>query len=82
MKDKQGRTYAKLSELKPSDQIMVDGDFDCLTPWSFHTVYRDDEGLHIGCAKGKHYLDGQLGADDDSLVGIYLALNIEPGAVK
>lgn len=73
--DKQGREYAKLSELKAGDTVTVDGDFTCMKAWSQHIVKASLEGLFIPYKEGEHMLDGQ--ADDGgNLVGIY------PGVVK
>lgn len=70
MKDKQGREYAKLSELKEGDQVQVDGDFTCMEPWSKLTVQRDGDGIFIPCRDGSHHLAGQ--ADDgENIVGVY-----------
>lgn len=79
MQDKQGRTYARLSELKEGDKIKVDGDFPCMEPWSEHTVHYHGEDilalrsrLYIDCKHGKHFLDGQLiDNKSDYLNGIY-----------
>jgi len=68
--DKFNRPYARLSALKPGDIVQVDGDFDCIQPWSRVPVLRSSHGLYVPCDKGHHYLDGQ--ADDgDSLIGVY-----------
>jgi len=72
MKDKQGREYARMSDLKEGDEVTVDGDFTCMLPWSQAEVLGDEDGLYILCEEGQHYLQGQLDyQDDDSLVGIY-----------
>jgi len=69
-KDKQGRPYAKISELKAGNRIKVDGDFTCLAPWTEHEVKQDDDGLYVSCKEGKHHLKGQ--ADDgEHCIGIY-----------
>lgn len=73
MNDIHGRIYAKLSELKPSDTVIVDDGFDCMTKWSERQVYCDSRGeLYVPCKSGEHNLEGQLmDADNDSLVGVY-----------
>lgn len=68
--DKQGRPYARLSDLKQGDTVHVDGDFTCVDPWSNRIVRSDDHGLYIHCAEGHHYLDGQLNRRG-YLAGIY-----------
>lgn len=71
MKDKQGRTYARLSGLKVGDKVLVDDGFTCMKPWSRHRVQKGPSGdLFIPCRHGQHYLDGQL-KGKDSLVGVY-----------
>lgn len=71
-KDKQGRDYAKLSELKAGDTVEVDGDFTCLKPWTKHMIATDDGGMFIPCSDGKHHLSNQ--ADDGvHCIGIYRA---------
>jgi hypothetical protein len=71
-KDKQGRDYAKLSELRAGDMVQVDGDFTCLEPWTKHEVKASDDGLYIECGDGQHELAGQ--ADDgEHCVGVYRA---------
>ena len=67
--DKQGRPWAKLSELKPGDTIELDAGFSCahLGP---REIVKDARGFYFICAQGSHYLDGQ--ADDgEHCVGVY-----------
>jgi len=69
-KDKQGRAYAKLSELRAGAMVKVDGDFTCLEPWTAHEVKQDAAGVYVECQDGKHHLNGQ--ADDgEHCIGIY-----------
>lgn len=71
-KDKQGRPYAKMSELKAGDVVEIDGDFTCMKPWTKQPVQNDKDGLFLECEEGHHYLSGQ--ADDgEHCVGVYLA---------
>jgi hypothetical protein len=59
----------KLSELKAGDIVHVYG-FTC-TGVGPHRVYVDGEGTpYIMCRNGKHLLDGQLGRDGDTLIGV------------
>lgn len=70
-KDKQGRSYAKLSELREGATVQVDGDFTCLKPWTEHEVKIDADGHYVDCADGEHHLNGQ--ADDgEHCIGAYL----------
>lgn len=72
--DLQGRLYAKLSELKPGDRIVTDGDFTCREPWSEATVKERENGdLFVDCQEGGHKLDSHLEEDQDTLLGIYRA---------
>lgn len=66
-----GRPYAKLSELKPGDQLEADDGFTCLRDGDRMTVTKDHDGsLYVPCADGGHNLDGQ--ADDgEHLIGLY-----------
>ena len=50
-------------------RVIVDGGFDCLDPYSTHTVIHVNNGLCIHCKDGLHYLDGQL-AKDGTYIGI------------
>lgn len=70
--DLQGRPYARLSRLNAGDKVVVDGDFDCMVPWSEKTVHADGSGnLWIACSSREHGLDGSLMDDGDTLMGIY-----------
>lgn len=74
--DKQGRPYARRAELKPGTVVIVDADFGgpdgCMKPWSEKIVNQSDDEFWIPCKSGRHYLDGQLTDDNDSLIRIYL----------
>lgn len=69
--DVHGHEYAKLSQLKAGDFVVVDDGFDCMSAWQAFGVLEDEGGLYLPCADGGHYLDGQLDTDNDTLVGIY-----------
>jgi len=72
--DTKGRPYARFGELKPGDQVIVDGGFGCMEPWSTRTVQGGDPDLSIPCKCGSHSLEGQLDLDgSDALVGVYRA---------
>lgn len=60
MKDKFGRAYAKVSDVKEGDRLEVDGDFTCMKNGSVYTVCKDESGLFVLCKAGGHYLDGQI----------------------
>lgn len=73
--DLQGRPYAKYSELKQGDLVETDADFTCRKAHDWAVVYRagvgSDHHLYIECTMGHHRLDGQLGDDNDTLIGVY-----------
>lgn len=73
--DKNGRTYAKLSDVKPCDVLEADGGFDCLKPRQLEIVKVKENGsLYIDCSyDGGHILDGQLD-DEGYLIGLYPAV--------
>jgi hypothetical protein len=73
MNDKQGREYARYSQLKRGDAVQIDAGFDCMPANSVLTVEAWPDGtLFIECDHGSHDLEGQLDIDDgDSLIGIY-----------
>lgn len=67
--DREGREWAKLSELKDGDKISLDTGFTCAE--GQHTVHCDDDkGLYFRCAHGRHYLSGQV-YDGDHCIGVY-----------
>lgn len=70
MNDKQGRPYAKLSELKAGDSIELDNGFTCAKS-GVTTVQEDNLGLYFTCSDGRHTLAGQV--EDETLIGIYRA---------
>lgn len=76
--DKNGRPYAKLSELKVGDKVEVDGNFDCMRKGEIKEIkkYRDGS-LIIDCnSKNGHWLEGQKDEGSDSLIGIYKVENV------
>ena len=73
---KDGRPWAKLSELEPRDKIIADGGFDCIAENAVLEVKVNTSGeLYVDCkSHGGHALDGQLSEDNnDSLVGFWRA---------
>lgn len=75
--DTSGRPYARLSELKAGDVVIVDDGFDCMARWSERVVHLDpeatvdDDRFQIPCTHKWHNLSGQLTGTDDALTGIY-----------
>lgn len=68
--DKQGRQWARLSELKEGDKIELDSGFTCASGRKILKVTPD--GLAFDCAEGiaAHVISGQ--ADDgEHCVGVY-----------
>ncbi len=73
MNDKNGREWARLSQLAPGDFVCVDGGLACISDGAKREVGYSPSGLFIDCDHGHHFLSGQLGDDGDSLIGIYPA---------
>lgn len=68
-KDKNGRPYVKLDELKVGDIIELDDGFDCAPPGKVE-VFEVDGELCFQCIAGIHKIVGQ--ADDGKhCIGIY-----------
>ena len=62
----------KLGSVKEGDTLIADGGFDCL-PKGGHLVRRDQSGLYLDCAMGRHALEGQVDiwlGGDGNLVGL------------
>lgn len=72
MKDKNGREYAKLANLKAGDEVETEG-LHCIVDKQKLVVRQEENGdLFIECSAGKHFLAGQI--DDDTceyLIGMY-----------
>lgn len=79
MYDKNGRAYAKLSELADGTRIELDDGFDCVEHDGSPTYRKVHESagkqLYFSCRHGRHYLDGQLANDGKHLIGVYKATN-------
>jgi hypothetical protein len=78
--DNAGRGYAALDELRDGQRIEFDTGFDCLNHEAdrptTRTVLTDERGkLYVVCKDGRHYLEGQLGEDRRSLIGVYCIQN-------
>jgi hypothetical protein len=72
MKDKNGRPWATVAEVKPGSIVEADGGFDCLVDGKQYTVYSyPNDRLSIPCAKGSHFLDGQLDDTNTYYIGLY-----------
>jgi hypothetical protein len=79
--DTRGKPYASLAQTKAGDFLQADSDFysdradgtdfHCIRPGRICRVEYHEAGLYVTCAKGKHFLSGQLHEDDDSLIGFY-----------
>ena len=73
MQDKFGFTYANIDDIKVGDILLVDGDFECMKPWSLKEVFSDEGGFYLRCNEGKHYLYED---EDGYVVGVYLPYHI------
>lgn len=60
----------KISEIEAGDFLFADSGFNCLRPGEQCEVQIDNGKLFIGCADGRHYLEGQINADTGELVGL------------
>lgn len=70
-KDKAGKPYAKVSEVKEGTVLVCDGGFTCVDDGAELIVKKDEKGLYFDCRDAGHYLDGQT--DDGKVyVGLYL----------
>lgn len=67
--DKNGRPWAKLSEVKDGNVIELGNGFSCRTAGKAR-VFSNGKDLYFDCAKGQHFLSGQAN-DSEHLVGIY-----------
>jgi hypothetical protein len=50
--DLRGRPYARLSELRVGMVVQVDGDFDCIEPWSTREVKHDPDAARRALTQG------------------------------
>lgn len=79
-----GRSWAKLSELKPGDKLIADGGFTCMRDGAIKVVLAEPNGeLYVFCdgpdgeggleeGKCHHNLKGQISQENhDSLVGLW-----------
>jgi hypothetical protein len=71
MKDKNGRPWATVDQVKPGSIVEADGGFTCLRKDTEHLVYSDPDGLVVLCDYGKHHIDGQLDDTHTYYVGLY-----------
>jgi len=69
--DRNGREWARLSQFMVRNRLVCDGSFSCLEAQEHCFVEQDEHGKYILCSHGKHYLDGQLEVNGDSLIGLY-----------
>lgn len=69
--DKNGRRYAKLSELKAGDMVEVDNGFTCMSPLQHYLVIDHQGELTVKCTCGHHALEAQASWNDGHLTGIY-----------
>jgi hypothetical protein len=70
---------ADTSNVSEGVTIFTDAGFACIDENSVLVVQRDDGGLFVPCAEGKHYLDGQLDCGT-VYVGFFVADDIAKAA--
>ncbi|MFZ1006849.1 MAG: hypothetical protein WAN65_08440 [Candidatus Sulfotelmatobacter sp.] len=78
--DKNGREYARMSELKVGDTVEIGGGMTCRDA-GMATIFADRSGeFYITCraGDGRHFLSVEVSGEegDDHLIGVYL-----PGSV-
>lgn len=61
----------RLSEIKLGDVVVADDGFTCIQANARLTVEVDPRGnLFVSCDQGRHFLDGQIDDDGETLVGL------------
>lgn len=60
----------KISDVNPGDFVKTDNGFTCMSEGEIKKVQKDNVGLFIECKEGKHYLDGQIDDDEETLIGL------------
>jgi hypothetical protein len=55
----------KLSDLKPGDKISPTFHWGCLGKGAIRVVQEDADGLFVQCNGGHHYLECQVGDNDE-----------------
>jgi len=68
MKDRQGREFARLSDLHVGQTVEVDSHYAGVE--KYRTILEDDGRLWVLCNEGRHFLDREI-LPDGSLAGIY-----------
>lgn len=65
--------FSKLADLKEGDTVVVDKNFDCMSPMSKHVLEKNDGGaLGIKCTHGFHEIADQVDdIDTGVVVGIW-----------
>ena len=71
--------WAKLSKLRPGDMVRTHG-FSCRDSINSVPVQADESNaLYVLCCEnGRHYLEGQLLDDGDTLIGVELTQGTSP----
>ncbi len=70
-RDRSGRLWAAVAEIKAGSVVRTDGDFTCIGRGRRKVVRRCNHGLFITCREGTHLIEGQLSADGKSYIGLY-----------
>ena len=61
----------KLTDVKVGDVLIADGGFTCIKENAELTVEAASNGqLYIPCSAGRHYLDGQVYMNGETLCGL------------
>jgi hypothetical protein len=70
-------TTATINNVRLGTTIVAGDGFTCMDAGAPFDVYRDDKGLFVRCADGRHYLDGQLNGGE-----IYVGFTIARDAAR
>ena len=71
MGDAERRDAMKYEDLREGMWVRLDDGFTCMDA-EVKLVKKSESGFYVDCREGEHYLDGQIG-DDDELVGVFPA---------
>ena len=64
-----------VADLNKGDVLVADGGFDCIPEGKLCIVHEHPNGLYVDCARGKHFLEGQIDYDN---IGYLVGLRMIP----
>lgn len=72
-KDIQGRSWARVDQVRSGSKVEADGGFTCVTGGQIMEIREDpDDMLFFVCDEGRHYIAGQLDQTGKFYIGLYL----------